>query len=580
MINTITFATVPAFGGSATTVQPPSPDPYVNGYLGTEVLPAEHFNWFLKNMIGNGNLEWTGINHLITELDNLVTGSGASVTPGDDTQVVTAVKKLADTQTEVFTPVSGYTPAPGDVVEMYFDGTIRKAKRVNSAILASGSAVVGARVAKLDATHAVILYAVGLVISAVVATVNPADLSISYGTPVTVFTCTTTLSTFDIAPLSSSLVLVGYSLTGNSFTTQSVRTLSISGTTITVNTAVNGGNAQVTTMYPIDSTRVAMAWWSATTTLNVAVVSVSGTTPTINSSATATITNSFGVVPLHLGLTVNSDLSFILLSHFTNNTNGGDQFLTGFSLSGTTITAGSPVDMGFATLAHAIGWPVEEGPLNSFISYVISSAAASANPPHSGGFVSPIRISTTNVTNKGYGAPKNTVFSDQSNFMDHVLKAVDKANGVFAFAGVLQNGPDGNQWHRMFIFARRGGGVSDLNEFSFGDEFVFKPGSTTASGTCQGSDTLSSGITLFAIGTGIASQSVVVAMRRRNTAIGIAVDNAGTVQVGGTFVTSGLTAGAKYYSDDNGNPSVVPSELVLGYAKSTTQLSMGVVPGV
>ena len=95
MINPVTFAGMPTFGAAAVKVQPSSPVPYVNGYLAADILPAQHLNWFLANLVGDDNLGGAALNHVIAELDNVLTASGMAVAPGDDTQVVTAVRLYA-----------------------------------------------------------------------------------------------------------------------------------------------------------------------------------------------------------------------------------------------------------------------------------------------------------------------------------------------------------------------------------------------------------------------------------------------------------------------------------------------------
>jgi hypothetical protein len=87
MINPVTFAGMPTFGAAAVKVQPSSPVPYVNGYLAADILPAQHLNWFLANLVGDDNLGGAALNHVIAELDNVLTASGIAVAPGDDTQL-------------------------------------------------------------------------------------------------------------------------------------------------------------------------------------------------------------------------------------------------------------------------------------------------------------------------------------------------------------------------------------------------------------------------------------------------------------------------------------------------------------
>ena len=102
MINPVTFAGMPTFGAAAVKVQPSSPVPYVNGYLAADILPAQHLNWFLANLVGDDNLGGAALNHVIAELDGLITGTGAAVAPGDDTQVSVAVNAIAVTVAKTY----------------------------------------------------------------------------------------------------------------------------------------------------------------------------------------------------------------------------------------------------------------------------------------------------------------------------------------------------------------------------------------------------------------------------------------------------------------------------------------------
>jgi hypothetical protein len=95
MIVNPTYISVPDFGASADIVEPDSPNPYIDGYLPNQQWPAQHANFFLNGLTTNDNLGFTALQHVIAELGNVVTKSGASITPGDDTQVYTAVQNMA-----------------------------------------------------------------------------------------------------------------------------------------------------------------------------------------------------------------------------------------------------------------------------------------------------------------------------------------------------------------------------------------------------------------------------------------------------------------------------------------------------
>jgi hypothetical protein len=95
MINAVTFDSVPEFGTGAVKVEPEG-SLYASGYIPTDQLPAEHLNWFLNSLTANGVAEQDAINAVVAELDNLVTGAGLSIIPGDSTQVLDSVQALID----------------------------------------------------------------------------------------------------------------------------------------------------------------------------------------------------------------------------------------------------------------------------------------------------------------------------------------------------------------------------------------------------------------------------------------------------------------------------------------------------
>ena len=92
MVGPVTYTTVPTFGNSSDRVEPGAPL-YSDGFLPEDMLPAQYLNWFLNGLTGNNNLDQTALAHVILELDQVVTDSGASLAPADDTQVSTAISK-------------------------------------------------------------------------------------------------------------------------------------------------------------------------------------------------------------------------------------------------------------------------------------------------------------------------------------------------------------------------------------------------------------------------------------------------------------------------------------------------------
>ena len=99
---------IPVFGTAAILTAPTAPL-LSSGYVPGNTLAAQNMNWYLY--------------HLTKEVNNVLTSAGVSQSTLDDTQLLQSVA----TSGFLGSPVSGYTPAVADVVEVMDDGTIRKA---------------------------------------------------------------------------------------------------------------------------------------------------------------------------------------------------------------------------------------------------------------------------------------------------------------------------------------------------------------------------------------------------------------------------------------------------------------------
>jgi hypothetical protein len=153
-----------------------------------------------------------------------------------------------------------------------------------------------------------------------------------------------------------------------------------------------------------------------------------------------------------------------------------------------------------------------------------------------------------------------------------MIRAIDRPNGIFLVRTTYRKA-DGSYYNHLVLAKRKG----LTSTFDLGDPYVLPSYSDVY---ISGADVLSSGIILAACGCGGTDRNYLIAMRRRNTVLGVALDNTGKVQVSGKFITSGLTLGAKYYADDDGNLSTTLGEVEIGVAKSTTELVLAVKSGV
>jgi len=490
-----------------------------------------------------------------------------------------------------FTPMSGYTPAVGDVVELLLDGTIRKAKRAATTVLASGSNVYGIRIAKLDSTRFVVCYgtssspATGPAdLNAVVGTIDPRTLSISYGTPVVVYTWMSFPQfVFDVAFVSTDKVLVGYTQT-TGFAQLSVVTLSISGTTITLNTPVNGAAAaQGVTFARIPSTtNIAMMYATSGTVVAAAIVSISGTVPTINTPATVSFVYAG---PVRINFIVESTGAMIELIGATG-TSPYPVTLYYWPISGTTLSSPTALSLNYQLALNAYSRRVamiEEVPAGRLAIYFRTSVVTTNVEDMIG--IGSQRIMGTGGGNYSDGqmAPFHSLpFAEYAGGLgDAVMFAAPKSDGVMFMGGRAQDWvwPEVTSATFRAMFAKR---IGATGAWIYGDVYSFEPGDSGFAdypfiGGCLLDD---ESTCLLGIQSQDASKSVILALRRRNGIIGVAADTTGKVMLSRSLTTSGLTTGKKYYADDNGDLTTVVGEVEIGIAASTTKLLLAIKPGI
>jgi hypothetical protein len=519
--------------------------------------------------------------------DPIPASGSAPVTPFmatvlDDTTAADARATLdaaqASTQGRIScTPVAGYTPSAGDVVEMCSDGTIRKAIRTASAVLASGTAVVGIRVAKLDDTHFVVLYAVGLAIYAQVWVVDPGTLVPSaVAAAQLVYTCTTTLSAFDIAPIDGTNVLVAYSLTGGaaSFTQGYVRSLTVNVGTgaITVNGAVSiSATTNAIGLCPVPGSSNIIAMWYSSVTVVQAVVISGGASPAYNTPASRTVTSALlNALPFCISVVVN-DAGNLIVGTTKNSASPYYPNSVQFSLSGTTVAAVGNGAVGGDMPATSSYPVIQEGPSDSW--FLVAEKDTGVTGDDHTGIVPITRNSTTGLSGAGAGYG----FSQwmPSGQMIRV-RPIDRSSGLFAFAvgRLVSTGA----YSAFFFVGKRTGGFG--GQWQLGEGVRYNTASTN--NVFADVEVLSSGILVGVVSTSDAggNGSAVVAFKRRSNIIGIAVDSIGTVQDVGVFTTTGLTPGVEYGVSDTGDLTTVVGEARIGVALSSTQLALSISRGV
>lgn len=501
---------------------------------------------------------------------------------GSTFQTVTIPPLTIRPGVERYRPTTGYAPAVGDVVELNYDGTIRKMRRFNTAAYGGGGNVVAARIAPLDATHAVLVYAINLQITAVIVTVNPNDLSMTYGTPFNVFLCTTTLAAFDVAPIDATHVLVATSVTGGatSFTQGTVRVLIANvgaGTLSAGNTAACSATSANMALYPIPgSSNIALMWQSSTTVVGCSVIS-GGATPVFNTASTATFGAAVKVpvsCPLAMTVTSAGDFAIAVLNAAASPFNEQAAL---FTITGTSLGAGATTDLGFPS--GASGMPVvDEGPAYSLLLHALQTAAGSL--PASFGFIGLHVAGINSLLPTNQSVVPTTVPSTTVTTHIFCLRVVDRQNGVFIVAGdFLEPGVTGNFAVNAAFVKRLAGGKGRSSHLAVGDTVFYDSGQTASTAFMGAAVLPTSGIALVAAAE--TTGSAVIAMRRSNHVLGVAIDTSGTVQRHGTCtVLSGLTPGAQYGSDDSGNLTTIAGEVKIGQAISATAMALQVVPGI
>lgn len=460
-------------------------------------------------------------------------------------------------------PMSGYTPAKGDVIELNYDGTIRKALSNVATVLASGSILSGAGgIVALTATTFLVTYSVGLVDYAVVGTVDERTLAISWGTPATIYTHPSTNSAYAVCALTSTLVLVVYG-TGTGATQQYGRTLSISGTTITVNTQATGPATALTNgLVRMSDTSALLANRTTTTAMTVTVLTVSGTTLTFNTAASVTTASN----PSYVGLTIASDNLSGALAYAV-----GGLFFVVFTISGTTVTLGSVNT--FTTSVGSTSGPMIE-PIDGLCAVIMIENVA--DTPWGAGLA---LYQRSNGSRNMHFYSSGCIHPLPSSVSSVYLALLMKSEGLIGIAGTAYRpytGSAATSYVIVQLLALKGhGGIIDRGDVVYRDKGITMG--------IEGMTMLpSSEIVLLELRANTASDSEILAIKRRNRIIGIAVDTSGTVQVNGVVHgLSGLTIGECGVSDAGAIIARNTSGSVkIGNAVSPTKLVLAIGGGV
>lgn len=282
-----------------------------------------------------------------------------------------------------YKPVSGYSPAVGDPVEYFYDGTstyIRKASRMGAELSQATGGSVNGFVCEIDANHFISFYYASLTLYGRICRVDPNDLSITElgASATSIYTYTTTRGSASCILYSANLLLLATTVSATGQLV--VRTLSVDVSTgaITVNAGVNGAaTTSAATLIKTDAGIAAVIYGVSATSIAAAGITVSGTTPTINTPAALTVTSH--VIPsalpkcygLALGATTTTT-SIIWVGYKSASLN----YLCYFTVTNAGVAAaGSETTIGsFVPVAQTDNLPVVEPRSNHLQVLIITSA--------------------------------------------------------------------------------------------------------------------------------------------------------------------------------------------------------------
>jgi hypothetical protein len=244
-----------------------------------------------------------------------------------------------------------------------------------------------------------------------------------------------------------------------------------------------------------------------------------------------------------------------------------------FGISGTSTSAGNVYSSGMAQVSANYS-PIEEGPPCAYTMFVDNTGVGT-----NAGFVVGRRSHNSNPTIDFAGSAPMVMPLDLGNAQ---MRGTDRESGIVLLFTCTLFKKTSERTLGVMVFAKKRGGSDSggLAAYEFGDVYAWVPANVSG-GLVASICTLSSGISVVAIGSisGSAGINAVVALKRRNMIRGV-VNAAGKVQSAGILTTSGLTPGAEYGVDDDGNLSTVVGEARIGYAISATQLVLDIRRGI
>lgn len=494
------------------------------------------------------------------------------------------VSDFADGTLEKYTVEGGFSVAAGSVVEILADGNIKQFRRYSAAPLDLSLTFQTQRVKIVPLTQnangsgtAVAFYETSAsVITAVVLSVT-ADLVVTAGTPVAVASSLTAQShIMDAVALSATLVIFVYQ-TNVGYVQTVANTVSISGTVITLNTAVNNPDATTTgsVLQFISSTSVLWMGLKLNTTYfnSARVLTLVGSTITWNAASDG---NSLGTAAPIQGYPTGIMNKAGSQSYYFWSTNsaGAFQGYAHFWISGTTTTFKSGgfvsgIGIGFLGAcypsrsgAFALAAYTGLSPFVKAVPFQIPEVQM-ANPLFPGSVAGSFDGATQFPWIGNVGAPSAIVpgnagidrIADDAMIVGGVFVSTTPAYPVIGFSPVF---------HLCEAGPFR---IDRIQE-------AYLPDTThLISGAWVGR--LTDDIAICAWGS--STDLYFGALRRRRRVAGIAVDASGTIMRRGIlWGQSGLTPGVRYYMSDTGTITASPTDLQIGTALTANTLEVDI----
>ena len=475
-------------------------------------------------------------------------------------------------------PVSGYTPSAGDVVQINTSGNIFKAIKKQFAVYSAGTEYEMSAVCGIDEYHILVVYIkyatsgqlspFGQIFS-----INPATLALTaVGSPTTLHSINNQTIQPTLLLMDSTHILMAslVSYTCVSVLTVNTTTGSISeGTPVSCSSPVTG----IVSIASIPGTSNYLLLTETGTTFYAAVVTFSGYTPTIGTvySVSATALLALGE---RLTCAVSSNGGFFVAALITSASAIAMVYgaISGTTISGLAVLSMSetvPTSLNSMTMNISLA----EGPLDRFNVLNISGSSTTSTQN-----LIVLRKKGSAIVTLGSNSISLPLHLGDAGYS--IITSIDTTSGVLGI-GIRALGSDGNAYVHFFTVKILGGTGSESGVFTISDDVSIDTGAAPLAHTSVDIQPMAGAFIAASFATGTLSGNLqqVGVINRRNNVVGI-IDSTGKLISTGVANISGLVTGRMYYADINGNLSTTISEVRIGIAISSTKLLLNIEPGI